>query len=238
MPRAQYATVITDDTKTFAQNITDAIITSAETTIKQTNPKAFRKCKSPPYWSGTIKEPIRERNRCRNKMNKTKNLHDRIEFKRKKGIAQREIKQTVRAYWQQYCSTLMSSTKLGSVWKMSRGMKNVHSTTKIQNVTLNDKTYDTNVDKSNLFADVFARNSSNENYSDEFTRRKADVETNEKATFIGDGTTTSDVMKSVNEPVMFHELRSAVGQCKANSAPGEDRISYDNIKQIPKSCQT
>ena len=157
-----------------------------------------------------------------NKMNKIKDLYDRIDYKRKKGLASREIKQAGRQYWRDYCSTLTSSTKLGSVWNMAKRMNNVNSNYKIPTIIRNGETFETNLENANLFADVFAQASSNNNFSDQFKRKKVDVETNERASFEND-VTTSDDMKAVNEPFMYHELRNAVRQCKANSAPEKNK---------------
>jgi len=50
----------------------------------------------------------------------TKTLKNCINFGRLKGKAQHVIKSTARAYWQDYCSTLDNSTKLGTVWRMAK----------------------------------------------------------------------------------------------------------------------
>ena len=56
-----------------------------------------------------------ERNKARNAMHKNKTLEKCINYRRLKGKAQHVIKSTAREYWQDYCSTLDKSTKLGTV---------------------------------------------------------------------------------------------------------------------------
>jgi len=42
----------------------------------------------------------------------------------------------------------------------------------------------------------------------------------------------------INEPFELHELSDALRECKSKSSPGEDRVSYVLLKQIPRNCQT
>ena len=40
---------------------------------------------------------------------------------------------------------------------------------------------------------------------------------------------------NINDSFAYHELRQALQQCKKNSSPGQDSISYEILKEIPKS---
>jgi len=65
-------------------------------------------------------------------MHRNKTLNNCINYRRLKGKAQRVIKSSAREYWQNYCSTLNKSTKLGSVWRMARKMNGAHFEHKIK----------------------------------------------------------------------------------------------------------
>ena len=73
-------------------------------------------------------------------MHKNKTLENCINYRRLKGKAQHVIKSTAREYWQDYCSTLDKSTKLGTVWHMARKMNGINSEHKIRNISVNGNT--------------------------------------------------------------------------------------------------
>ena len=95
----QYITVpsvVTNDVDSFSENLTLAIQMAAETTVPRTKPKRIHKFRPFPYWNDEIKTVLRARNRLRNKANRSKNIDDIIEYKRRKAIAQRVLKDTAR----------------------------------------------------------------------------------------------------------------------------------------------
>jgi len=77
------ADLVTEYVNLFSQHITEAIITAAEASIKQTEPKRNGRhstSKILPYWNDTIKDAIRARNAARNKFNRTKSQVDRDNY--------------------------------------------------------------------------------------------------------------------------------------------------------------
>ena len=80
-----------------------------------------------PFWNDTCTTTIRNRNYARNRAKRSQPLEDIIEYRRLKAIAQRTLKDTKKAFWQSYCTTLTTSSKLRSVWKMARKMSGTSS---------------------------------------------------------------------------------------------------------------
>src|SRR5579872_4993572 len=79
-------------------------------------------------------------------------------------------------YWESYCSTLTSATKLGSVWKMARKMSGTETKQSIPNLVKDGLSYETNIEKANLLASTYAATSSNENRRPAFMAHKKEME--------------------------------------------------------------
>ena len=116
-------------------------------------------------------------------MHRNKTLDNCINYRRLKGKAQHVIKSSAREYWQNYCSTLDKSTKLGSVWRMARKMNGAHSEHKIKNILVNGTPLENNQDKADAFAKSFSDIRSNKNYSSSFLSHKDVIEQNHKDLF-------------------------------------------------------
>jgi len=225
--------VASEDVDLFNARLTNAIVRSAEGSIKKTKGRGNR-LKPVPYWNEQCKMAINRRNRARRKMQTTRELNDCVEYKRLKGIAQNTIKQASRGYWQDYCNTLKRTSNLAGVWKKSRQMNGHSAQTKIANLKLDDRLYETNAEKANLFLKTFEKINSDENYSKFFQGHKNDVETNHRELFenVIDEEFNTEYL---NEKFQLHELRRAIKQSKNKSAPGEDQIPYEILKQLPNS---
>ena len=68
--------------------------------------------------------------------------------------------------------------------------------------------------------------SNNKNYNKNFQSRKQNIELNHKDLHTNNSDfTNTDRLKSLNEPLDPHELRSALREVKKQSAPDADKIS-------------
>lgn len=235
-PLVTTASVASDDISVYNERLTAAIISAAEASIPKSRPASKRgRYKPLPYWNNGCKQAIKERNRARNKMHKNKTAENCQNYRRLKGLAQHQIKSSAKEHWQNYCNTLNSQTKLGSVWRMARKMNGTVSDHKIQNLVDNSTVLETNKQKAEKFANTFATISSDSNYNSKFSARKADIESNHKTLF-ENTLAESESIKSVNEPFSMAELRRAIRESKRNKASGEDRISYEMLQKLPKTA--
>ena len=79
-------------------------------------------------------------------------------------------------------TTLTTSTKLGSVWKMAKKMTGTSAREMMPNLVVEEENketviYDTNQAKANLLAQTYAKTSSDENFEPNFYRHKHEMET-------------------------------------------------------------
>lgn len=92
----------------------------------------------------------------------------------------------------------------------------------------------TNSDKAEILASCFATFSSNNNYSQDFQKRKREVEIN-YTSYINNKNLLN--CSSLNENFAFHELTEAISKTRSNSAPGDDKVIVDFIKNLSRNGQ-
>ena len=181
-----------------------------------------------PYWTDACQSAVDDRNRALRRMRQTKSPDDCLEYRRCKGIAQRTIKEAKRSSWRNYCEKLNTRTKMSEVWRTTKRMNGVDSAHNIPNLKLENQTFETNLQKAEIFATVFSKVSSDTNYTPEFIANRA--------TFQPEYPTTHPHLdESLDDEFSLFELEQALKQCKRNSSPGQDTIAYEILKEIPKS---
>jgi ribonuclease HI/endonuclease/exonuclease/phosphatase family metal-dependent hydrolase len=225
--------LVDDDTGRFHNNVINSMITAANTCIPKRKGNQRRKTKTVPYWDDGCTKAILNRNKTRNKFNSTGDMNDHIEYKKAKGIAQRTIKDSSRQYWQNYCSTLCDNTKLGSVWRMSQAMNGVQSQSVHRALTdRNGLVASSDQDKANLLAHTFAMGSSTASHTDTFKVHKNEAEKK----FNIDAQTSANPPNKIhlNDSFSLHELYTAVRHVKNDSAPGQNEITYEMMKHLPR----
>ena len=207
--------LVNENLDKFYENIINAILSAADASIPKSR-CGFRS-KKVPYWNEQCDQAVRARKEAERKMIKTKNLDDCIKYRETKARAQKTLKQSKRDYWESYCNSLTNDTKLSSVWKMAKKMSGTNSKSEISTLNENNKT--------------MADTSSNKNYSNEFQYRKIAKEIKWKP-----NSKMPNNNNEINEKFTILELQNAIRQCKKNSSPGQDNITYEMLKRMPKSC--
>jgi len=216
----------------YSKNITEAIHKAATDSIPQTK-SSNKRSKTVPYWNEKCNKAVNDRKKSERKMKRTKNIDDCINYRKHKAIAQKTLRDEQRQYWENYCEGLTTDTKLTSIWRMAKRMSGADSNHNIPTITENGVLYETEIEKAEILAKTFASISSDKNYSDNFRAHKAAMEEQWKAAH--NTYTARDDIDSLNQNFELHELINAIKQCKKHSAPGEDNISYELLKQVPKS---
>ena len=211
-----------------SENITEAILKAARGSIPM---KKLGRAKMVPYWNEACSNAIKEKRRAQKKMERSKDLMDCIEYRRRKAIAQRTIKDAEKEHWQEYCSSINKETKLAEVWRRVKGMNGGgKAKSTIPTLKHDQGSYISNQDKADAFSRHFAQSSSSENHEQAFLQKKKSMKL--KAT-PPDHLSTNPI----NDPFSLFELQHAISQSKKNSSPGEDGISYEIIQKLPKPSQ-
>lgn len=216
-----------DKINTFVDYITQAASAAIPKTRHTPKNKRFR-----PYWNEKIKIAVYNRNKAKNKYTRSKRVDDAVEYRKQKSLAQRTIKDESQKYWQDYCSSLTSHNKLGSIWRMAKRMNGVQDSPSSRSIKINGIDITRDDEKAEHFAQHFADVTSNKNHSPEFIKHKTDVETNYSFLFTNDAPTDYQ-NRHLNVDFTLYELEQAIRFLKNNSAPGEDTVAYEMIKHLP-----
>ena len=119
--------IITDDVTTSRNNVVGAILRAAEKNIPVSKPSKNPTRKPVPYWTDECTAAVKERNKTKNNMQQTRDLIDRQAYYKRKGVAQRVVKDAKKQHWRDYCSTLDKTSKIGKVWKAVKNMSGVET---------------------------------------------------------------------------------------------------------------
>ena len=117
------------------EDFTKILIEIADKTIPKssTHPKRITN----PWFNEKCRVAIRERRKAQDKMVKHPMPHNIIEFKMKRAIARRTIRETKRESWRQFVSKLSSNTSLSKIWALVRKMKGKGSASNQSHLTHN-----------------------------------------------------------------------------------------------------
>ena len=217
----------TEDTAITYQRFIETVQHIASESIPKIKKKQGTKCV--PYWNDACQDAVDRRNEALSRMKETRDPADCLEYRRRKGIAQRIIKDAKKNSWRSYCDSLNDRTKMGEVWRTSKKMNGVNTQYSIPNMKKNNVSFETSSEKAQLFVETFAEVSSDVNYTQEFIMTRANFHPDDPEIIQQEGS------ESINDDFEYHELRQAIQQSKKNSTPGLDTISYEILKEIPKN---
>ena len=169
-------------------------------------------------------------------MQQTCDLTDRQAYYKLKGVAQRVVKDAKKQQWHDYCSTLNKTSKIGKVWKAVKKMSGVETKRSIPTFKEGDLMYDNNQSRAELFTKKFASVSSNSILPAEFLTPRATIEQQHTQPVAPSGESNEPTTEddAINTPFEPHEPREALHQCKKNISGGDDRLTYELLKEVLK----
>ena len=185
------------------------------------------------WWNQNCEQAVKERNKARNKAQRTRNLHDIIEFKRAQAVVKLTIKQAKQDKWEQMCSD--TNNNIHKLWNTVNKLKGKYRKKNISTLfDENKQIYVTeNKEKSELLVNHFAHINSNDNFTHDFLRNKNSFE----AAHQNEINDLSNNDNPINQPFTLTELKNAIVH-KKDSTPGPDNIHYAFYKHLPsKSLQ-
>ena len=109
-----------EDIEKMTEHITEGIKKAANNSITKSTPRVKSQIKSKPFWNEKCSNATKERNKQKNKINKSSSQEELDKYKVLKGKAQQTIKEAKSECWQNFCDSLKDNEKLGSVWKMAK----------------------------------------------------------------------------------------------------------------------
>src|SRR6218665_1656981 len=232
--------LIDDNNSDTFKNIVESFTSLANETLhckkkNKNNAKSNKKHRPIPFWNIKCTEAIYNRNKARNKADKSKNLHDYLEYKHQEAIVKVTLKSEAQASWEKYCSELTNQTKLGVVWDMARRMNCRASYNSIPTLISKGLIADNNLDKSNMLAEMYAKTSSKTNYSEQFVEYLSVTE-NEHAPKPSGNLPAIEDIEAINKKFSLKELKDGICNSKCNKSPGDDKLPYEFFKHLHKDA--
>ena len=219
-------------------NLVDCITSIANQSIPSKNLKnrknKNKKFKPLPYWNDKCNEAIYKRNQYRNKMTKTRELNDYLEYKKQEAVVKQTLKAEAKTCWQAYCSELTDQTKLGSVWSWARRMNGIATYSSIPTLTYNGLIAETNLEKANILAKTYENTSNTQNYNDTFLSYIKDKNLQNYSP--KSENINVHEMEILNEKFDINELKQAIRSAKNHKSPGDDRVPYELLKHLHKNA--
>ncbi|XP_076392697.1 uncharacterized protein LOC143265297 [Megachile rotundata] len=215
-----------NDINSTIEILSNIIIEAANEAIGTSLPP--KKRNPVPWWNDRCKEALRNSKRAFNRLKRHFSEENLIQFKKLRATVRKIIKESKINGWTNYFSTLTGNTNIKEIWNKINAMRRNKKTSRAPILICNSNSIISDPQEiANTLASSFAKNSSSENYSDDFRQLKE----------IQEGKTTAEITNShgsyLNTPISISELKEVLKTIK-NSSPGPDNIPNKLIKNLPE----
>lgn len=201
------------------------IYNAANLAVGKTKPNSTRKV---PWMTDECKQALKLTKSALNYYRRHKTIINHIIFKKLRASSRRIIKEAKRVSWENYVSTISTSTPTKEIWNKIRSLQGQNSNFKINAIKSYDNIlYHNTKDIVNVLAKNFEGVSSDENLDENFLNIKNATERIEYP--------VNNNPSSMDSPISRIEFESALNSTKILSAPGPDDILYIFIKNLPDS---
>ena len=208
---------------------TTTILRAAYTAIPRTSRPYTSKCV--PWWNSDCTKALRLKraawNSYRYKRGTPHQLSALISFKRASAHLRRTIKNSKTNSWQNYVSSITSSTSISAVWRRIHKLSGKHPPHPAPVLHIRDILISEPVEVANELGNYFSQVSSGSHLSPHFSSIKT-IKERTPITF----TLSSD--ESYNAPFSSSELNAALQSCR-NTHEGPDGIHYRMLRHLPSS---
>ncbi|KAJ4427678.1 hypothetical protein ANN_25327 [Periplaneta americana] len=202
------------------------ILKSAEKSVTKTLISPHRK--SVPWWNESCKLAVKNKNRAFYKYKRKPTVENKINFQKLRAIARKTIKDSKKASWLSYLSSMSHQTPQHIIWDRLRKIRGINRNTYISAICQpNSNVLVTNPqDIANTLADTFSKISSDCNYEQDFLHIK------NNAPELDPNEMNCNTDQSFNDILTLREVQDTLSHSKNNS-PGPDNIPYEFLKQLP-----
>ena len=205
------------------QDLYNRINLACDEAIPYTVPSKFY---PKPFWTPELTRTRHIRETLYQRYRRNRTIQNKIDWHRARAIHKNKVQIQKEASWKDYISDFDETMPITEICNRIRKLKGLPP--KTIRILCNDGdptiSYSTPNEISEALAQNFAKVSSNENYAPEFLPQKIRAESN----MPNFGTSNSPY----NQPFTIDDL-SRVLQTVKDSAPGEDKVHYKMIKNMP-----
>ena len=181
-----------------------------------------------PWFNDSCKRAIKERKKAQWKFFSNPTLSNVQNFKLLRAKAHHVVKQQKRNSWRRFCNKLNSKTQTQKVWKAIRKIKGKGGCISVNHLKVNGNLITNKKEVAEVLAKNLSKNSSTDNYSDEFQRIKT-LKEKRHLDF------SSKNEEEYNLPFSVTELRHLLQRANG-SATGLDQVHYQLLTHLPNSA--
>lgn len=180
-----------------------------------------------PWWNRECRNAAIDRKRALRLYQRHRSIENKISYNRARART-REIQNEAREHsWKTYVSTLTKDTPMSKIWARIQKMRGIYRVLPSPYINHNNEVITDPVDVAQLLATHYEAVSSSASYCNEFQRIKRQQEA------LALHFDTEEVL-DYNCAISLLELRAALKASK-NTAPGNDKISYQMLKRCHPS---
>jgi len=217
----------TDSIDTTIDSFCNHIIDAATLSIPISKGRPSRR--RVPWWNNECSVACANRKTALRRYQRTSSVADKISYQRARAIARRAQKKARLDSWRKYTSSLNTRTPMSKVWKRFQKMRGKYTEYRTPFLIENDIPVTDPREVTALLANHYATVSSNESYPAQF--RQYQERTEKRLNF------TTNQSYSYNSRFTLLELQTALSRSR-NTAPGEDKISYQLLKRCHPSAHS
>ncbi|KAJ4438019.1 hypothetical protein ANN_13958, partial [Periplaneta americana] len=209
---------------------TTIILKTAETSIPKRN---IFSAKSKPWWNEDCKLAIKKKNKAFYKYKRRPTLENKLTFLQLRAVARRTIKESKRASWLSYLSSLSQQTPQNLILERLKKIRGNKVSSPIASILkTGDETYvDSPQDIADILVETFSDVSNDSHYEADFFKFK------NSSPAIDLSNIFRHTMVSYNDKISSKELIDVIDVSK-NTSPGPDNIPYEFLKQLPMDGKT
>ena len=183
-----------------------------------------------PWWNKECSEAIKNRENARRTYKKRKNENNRAKLVDARKAVKKTIYEAKRNNWRDYVSKITHKTTSKEIWDNINKIRGKNAKQNNPTLEVEGQYFITSQEKANALVNHYQKVSSTNSLPPAFipVKQKAEPKIDKLLRENGNPDTDPDY----NKDFSLFELNHALTQCK-NTAPGEDLINYEMIKQLP-----
>ena len=181
-----------------------------------------------PWWNAQCDLAVRNAKSASRRFFRSRTPINKIIYKRLRAIKRKVIKNSKRESWQNYTSTLNSSSSMKAIWTKVKKIQGSYIRPALPVLKVRDQLVATPLEAANCLAESFAHLTSGSSYSNNFKAHKASSEKS-KIKF------EPSLEEAYNILFSPAELKSALKDSR-DGTPGSDNIHYKMIHHLHKSA--
>ena len=227
-----------DDVEIYCKKVTDVLTELAKKCIPHTDPNSKKPLpknanKSVPWWDQECQIIKDQKTEARNRWHTSRSAADLEEYKKIRNKSTKFINKKQKEYFRKKCSEIDDNARESEVWKLVSSMegrqKQGPNTVILKDSEGNDVIG--NKEKANLLGTHYENISADTNLDEHFLRKKIQHKINNPHLFVKQANTPDPINIDYNIRELINTL-----QKKQNSAPGEDGLSYEILKNVHLNC--